>query len=179
MPVWIALFRGINVGGNNKLPMAKLKVGLETLKLTNVQTYIQSGNVVFESSSGANAALAKKISDWVEAEHGFRPQVLLLNREQLEDAIKQNPFPEATEEPTSLHFYFLAKPATKADLPALDKVKAASESYHLTDGVFYLKAPDGVGRSKLAAYAEKYLGVVATARNYRTIAKLWTMVSEG
>ena len=178
MPVWIALFRGINVGGNNILPMAKLRAGLESLKLTNVQTYIQSGNVVFQSSSSGTAALAKKISDWVESEHGFRPQVLLVTREQLAEAIKQNPYPEATGEPTSLHFYFLAKPATKADLAALDKVKVASESWHLTDGVFYLKAPDGVGRSKLAAYAEKYLGVVTTARNYRTIEKLWSMVSD-
>ena len=179
MHTWIALFRGINVGGNNMLPMAKLKTGLESLKLTNVRTYIQSGNVVFQSSSGSSAGLAKKIGDWVESEHGFRPQVLLLTGQQLRDAIEQNPFPEACAEPKSLHFYFLAQPATKADVAALEKVKASSESYRLTEGVFYLKAPDGVGRSKLAAYAEKYLGVVATARNYNTVDRLLSMVSAG
>lgn len=177
MSTWIALFRGINVGGNNALPMAKLKKDLEGLKLSNVQTYIQSGNVVFQSSSSSGATLAKKISDTVETEHGFRPHVLLLTRDELETAIERNPFHVATSEPTSLHFFFLEKPASQANLAGLEKIKAANESFRLIDKVFYLHAPDGVGRSKLAAGAEKLLGVVVTARNYRTVEKLRTMVS--
>lgn len=164
------------MGGNNMLPMAKLKSDLESLKFTDVQTYIQSGNVVFQSSSGTAASLSKMISDLIESEHGFRPHLILLKAQQLKTAVERNPFPESTSEPTTLHFFFLAKPAKQANMAALDKVKADNEEYHLTDEVFYLKAPDGVGRSKLAATAEKHLGVVATARNYRTVEKLLTMV---
>lgn len=176
MQTWIALFRGINVGGNNMLPMARLKAGLESLKLTNVQTYIQSGNVVFQSTAKTGTSLVKKIGDLVESEHGFRPHLLLLTRDQLAVAIKENPFPEAASDPKSLHFFFLAKPASQAKFANIDKVKLDSERYQLSDGVFYLHTPDGLGRSKLAATAEKHLGVVATARNYRTVEKLWDMV---
>ena len=177
MTTWIALFRGINVGGNHALPMAKLKSDLESLEFTDVRTYIQSGNVVFQSAGGKQATLAKKIGDLIHAEHGFRPHVLLLSRDALQSAWDANPFPEALAEPTSLHFYFLSEPAKKANLAAIEQAKAASENYHLTDGVFYLNAPDGVGRSKLAATAEKHLGVVTTARNVRTVQKLLDMVS--
>lgn len=176
MQTWIALFRGINVGGNNMLPMARLKAGLESLKLTNVQTYIQSGNVVFQSTAKTGTSLVKKIGDLVESEYGFRPHLLLLTRDQLALAIKENPFPEAASDPKSLHFFFLAKPASQAKFANIDKVKLDSEHYQLSDGVFYLHTPDGLGRSKLAATAEKHLGVVATARNYRTVEKLWDMV---
>lgn len=179
MHTWIGLFRGINVGGNNLLPMAKLKVGLESLKLTQVQTYIQSGNVVFRSASGASATLARKIGDLVENEHGFRPHLLLLSNHELDRTLAQNPFPDAVDEPKALHFFFLAEQPKKIDRAAFDKVKKANESYQLIDKVFYLRAPDGVGRSKLAATAEKLLGVKATARNYRTVEKLSSMAGNG
>jgi uncharacterized protein (DUF1697 family) len=178
MPTWIALFRAINVGGKNMLPMAKLKVGLESLKLTQVRTYIQSGNVVFQAASKSRSALAKKIMDMVEAEHGFRPQLLLLTADELAAAIEANPYPDATAEPTSLHFFFLAEPASAAKTAGLDKLKTESESYQLTDQVLYLRAPDGIGRSKLAAGAEKQLKVTTTARNYRTVEKLLAMTRE-
>jgi len=178
MGTWIALFRGINVGGNNILPMAKLKSDLESLKLKNVRTYIQGGNVVFDSTAKTAATLAKKISGRIEKHHGFKPQILILDREDLLTAIKLNPFPKAVSDPKTLHFLFLAKPAADADTQALDNAKSPTENYRLTDGVFYLHAPDGIGRSKLAASAEKHLGVVATGRNYRTVDKLLSMVSQ-
>ena len=133
MQTWIALFRGINVGGNNILPMAKLKSDLESLNLSH---------------------------------------------EDLLTAIESNPFPNAVSDPKTLHFFFLAEPASNPDTEALGGIKTSTEKYQLTDGVFYLHAPDGVGRSKLAANAEKHLGVVTTARNYRTVAKLLAMVTQ-
>ena len=176
MTTWIALFRGINVGGNNILPMAELRRDLESLRLENVRTYIQSGNVVFDSAARSASSLAERIGRQTEERHGFRPHLLILEREHLQAAIKANPFPEAVSAPQTLHFFSLAEPATDPDLEALDDAKSATESYKLTDGVFYLHAPDGVGRSKLAASAERYLGVVTTARNYRTVEKLVSMV---
>ncbi len=77
----------------------------------------------------------------------------------------------------TLHFSFLFEPPADPDLKALADAKSPTESYKLTDRVFYLHAPDGVGRSKLAANAEKHLGVVTTARNYRTVNKLLEMVT--
>jgi uncharacterized protein (DUF1697 family) len=177
MQTWIALFRGINVGGNNILPMAELKSDLESLHLKNARTYIQSGNVVFESTAKSGSSLSERIARRVEERHGFRPKVLLLNREELLAAIESNPFPKAASDPKTLHFFFLAEPASNADTEALDAAKTTTESYELTDGIFYLHAPDGVGRSKLAANVEKYLGVATTARNYRTVEKLLSMVT--
>ncbi len=178
METWIALFRGINVGGKNILPMAKLTKDLASLKLKNVRTYIQSGNVVFESAATSPSSLSRKIAKRIEDRHGFRPQVLLLNRDELLTAIKSNPFPRAVADPKSLHFFFLAEPTVAPNTRALDAAKSPTENYKLTDRVFYLHAPDGIGRSKLAANAERHLGVVTTARNYRTVAKLFDMVTQ-
>ncbi len=175
---WIALFRGINVGGHNILPMAELRKNLDALGLKRVRTYIQSGNAVFDSSARSSAALSKKLSHSVEEHHGFRPQLLLLSLDELKAAVKANPYPEAASDPTTLHFTFLAEPVLQLDTAALDALKVASERYLLTDRVFYLHAPDGIGRSKLAAKVEKHLGVLTTSRNFRTVEKLVSMAEE-
>ncbi len=178
MATWIALLRGINVGGNNIIKMADLKSDLESLKLKNVRTYIQSGNVVFDSTAKTASSLTKKICSQIEGQHGFRPKLFILDRNDLLAAIKSNPFPKAVSDPKSLHFFFLAEPAVDPDIKAIDNARNQTESYKLTPRVFYLHAPDGIGRSKLAANAEKHLGVVATARNYRTVDRLRSMATE-
>ncbi len=178
MSKWIALFRGINVGGNNILPMAELRRELESLGLKDVRTYIQSGNVVFDSTGETASSLTRKICGQIEQQHGFRPHLLILNREDMVRAIDSNPFPRAVSDPKTLHFFFLAEPASDPNLEAIYNAKTSTEEYALTDSVFYLHAPDGIGRSKLAANAEKYLGVVATARNYRTVDKLLSLVMQ-
>jgi uncharacterized protein (DUF1697 family) len=178
MQRWIALFRGINVGGNNILPMKELIRHLEALKLQNVRTYIQSGNVVFDTEEKSVSSLTKKITGRIEKKHGFGPQVLLISREELQSAIQANPFPQAVSDPKSLHFLFLEKPAAKANIQALDLAKSRTESYVLKGCLFFLHAPEGIGRSKLATTAEKHLGVAATARNYRTVEKIAEMAMQ-
>jgi len=178
MQTWIVLFRGINVGGHNILPMTKLRSDLESLNLENVRTYIQSGNVVFDATAKTASSLSKRIAQRIEERHGFRPQLIILTREALQTAIASNPFPEAVSDPKTLHFLFLAEPASDPNMDALNDAKTSSERYELTDRVFYLHAPDGIGRSKLAANAEKHLGVVTTGRNYRTVDKLLSMVTQ-
>ena len=175
MKTWIALFRGINVGGNNILAMAELKRNLESLNLSNVRTYIQSGNVVFDSVAKPRA---ERIARRIEEQHGFRPHILLLSHEDLKAAIESNPFPRAVSDPKTLHFCFLAEPASNPDMGALDSVKTPTERFKLVNCVFYLHAPDGIGRSKLAANVENRLGVVVTGRNYRTVDKLLSMVAQ-
>lgn len=176
MSAWIALFRGINVGGRNSLPMKDLVRELEALGLREVRTYIQSGNVVFESSKKVPATLGAQIAARIEKRHGFAPEVLILGAGELERAVRSNPFPKATADPKSLHLFFLASSPDSPDLDALTAVKSRSERFRLLGRVFYLHAPDGIGRSKLATKVEKALGVAATARNWRTVDKLCAML---
>jgi len=173
---WIALFRGINVGGKNLLPMATLREILGGFDLQNIRTYIQSGNVVFDAVDISPIDLAKKIVEGIQERQGFSPSILLLTRAQLQAAADANPFPGAISDPKSLHFLFLAERPVSPNLDSMQKKKSTTERFVLTDSVFYLHAPEGIGRSKLAAVAEKNLGVVTTGRNYRTVKKLLEMV---
>jgi uncharacterized protein (DUF1697 family) len=175
MTTLIALLRGINVGGNNKLPMKDLSALLAGVGLRDVQTYIQSGNVVFRSDLKNKTALAARITAAIKAQHGFAPYILLLEAAELKKAMAGNPYPEAEPEPKSLHLFFLDEAPRQPDLKGLDTLKAGNERYKLAGKVFYLHAPDGVGNSKLAARAEKLLGVTASARNWNTVCKLAEM----
>ncbi|MCA9919167.1 MAG: DUF1697 domain-containing protein [Anaerolineales bacterium] len=175
MSTIIALLRGINVGGHNKLPMKELKAVLATLGLANVQTYIQSGNVVFQSDRTDLAALAEEIGAAIERSHGFAPQIMLLRLADLATAVSQTPYPATDEQHKTLHFYFLESAPPDPDLASLEALKSATEQFALKDAVFYLYAPDGIGRSKLAAKVERALGVAATARNWRTVSTLLEM----
>src|SRR5262249_19551369 len=139
------------------------------------KTYIQSGNVVFDTTSKSLTSLTKSIVARIADEHGFAPRLLLISPDALQQAIDGNPFPHAAAEPKSLHFFFLEKPSMSPNIKALESAKAETESYVLTDLVFYLHAPDGIGRSRLASTAEKHLGVAATARNLRTVEKLMAL----
>ncbi len=174
METWIALFRGINVGGNNLLPMKALTTLLAKLGARDVKTYIQSGNAVFRAAGDA-AAWASRIGAAVEKDHGFRPAVLMLRIKDLDAAIKANPFPMEKEEPKALHLVFLAATPAKLDRAAFDGLKAGREDYALRGNVFYFFAPDGIGRSKLGAKMGKLLGVEGTARNWRTVMELQAM----
>jgi len=178
MNLWIALFRGINVGGHNILPMKELKVALEGMGCSAVSTYIQSGNVVFAHKESHPDVLEAGISATVNSIFGFEPRVLLLTREQLRLAHAGNPFPAGEDDPKTLHLYFLSEDANSVNRDALNSLKIETEQFQLTDRVFYLHAPDGIGRSKLAANVEKHLGVPATARNWRTVEKVLQLVAE-
>ena len=177
MPVYIALFRGINVGGSNTLPMAELVEILASLGGEDIKTIIQSGNAVFRHPDGDGPALAEKISHAVELRRGFKPQVLILTPGDFERAAAGNPFPHAISEPGSLHLGFLAAKPERVDMDKLESLKAESEHFNLTPSVFYLFAPDGVGRSRLAAGVEKVLGVPMTDRNWKTVCKIRELVS--
>lgn len=178
MKIYIALFRGINVGGNNLLPMKELVTLLEGLDLHNIKTYIQSGNVIFQSTERSSELLALKISKAIHHSHGFEPKVWLLDATALKKAIKSNPYSEAESEPNTLHLNFLATAPTHPDLKSLELFKANNERFQLIDEVLYLHAPDGVGKSKLFANLEKKLGVPMTSRNWRTVCKLLDLASE-
>lgn len=169
----IALFRGINVGKTRSLPMKDLKRILEGLGFDDIRTYIQSGNVVFRSDHACTAEDADVISAAVEEEFGFRPNVMLLSKSRLDDAVARNPFP--VDEGKFLHFFFLAAEPDNPDLIALEAIKTKTEQFRLDGRVFYLYTPDGFGKSKLAERAERKLGVPATGRNFNTVRRLIEM----
>jgi uncharacterized protein (DUF1697 family) len=175
--VWIVLLRGVNVGGNNKLPMKQFAALLETLGFTDIKTYIQSGNAVFRGPKGPPAALADAIASAIEETFDFRPSVVVLTKDDLAKAIAANPFPEGDDgDGRTLHLFFLGETPKKIDAASLDAVKRPTEHWKTIGPFLYFHAPEGFGTSKLAAKlsskAEKCLGVPATARNWRTVREL-------
>jgi uncharacterized protein (DUF1697 family) len=178
MKIYIVLLRGINVGGKTILPMNELRSILENLDLHNVKTYIQTGNVVFQTTEQNASQLPGRISAEIMKSRGFEPQVMLLELAEMEEAAESNPFPEAEAEPRSLHLSFLASTPVDPDLKALESLKRESERFELRGKVFYLHAPDGIARSKLAARVERLLGVPMTGRNWRTVSKIMAMAKE-
>lgn len=178
MNTYIALFRGINVGGNHSLPMKELAAILAELGADHIQTYIQSGNAVFHSAASDAGLLSQQISAAVNQRCGFAPEVLVLTRADFEQALADNPFPEPESDPRILHLGFLASPPAQVNFEKIDSLKAASEQYHLTERVFYLNAPEGVGRSRLAVAIERILGVPMTDRNWRTVCKLRDLATQ-
>lgn len=178
MKTYIGLLRGINVGGNHKLPMRDLVKMLEELGLQQVKTYIQSGNVVCQSERTDRAALSAEITAAIGQSHGFAPAILLLTIDELQQAMQTNPFPEGEAEHKSLHLFFMDAVPVNPDLDALTALKAESERFALLDKVFYLHAPDGIGRSKLAEKFGRGWRVNITARNWRTVSQLMAMARE-
>ena len=172
---WIALLRGINVGGGNTLPMASLRAILDGLGATDVQTYIQSGNAVFRHAETDAAKVGDMVANGIHQRYGFRPRVLAMTAAEMARAVEANPFRNAEAEPKTLHLYFLAEPSMAPDFDAIRALASSRETFGLTDSVFYLHAPDGIGRSKLAQQVERLLGVAATARNWRTVCSVLAM----
>jgi uncharacterized protein (DUF1697 family) len=158
----VALLRGINVGGKNKVAMADLRELFVGLGGTDVETYIQSGNVVF-----AGVLDPAEIEAAVREGFGLDLRVIVRTHDELARAVAGNPFPDA--DPKALHVGFLA-----GDPP---DVELELEPFHPEDAVvrgreLYLHLPNGVGRSKLPAYVDRQLRTPTTVRNWRTVATL-------
>ncbi len=171
MTVYVALLRGVNVGGSHSLPMHGLRNLLTRIGCENVQTYVQSGNAVFRSTEDADA-IRINIRAAINEQFGFAPNVCLLTIEDYQSIVAANPYPEAEDTPKYLHVWFLIGAADSPNLDKLESVRLSTERYELSDNAFYLHAPDGIGRSKLAAKVDKCLGVETTARNWRTVTKV-------
>lgn len=169
MNTYIALFRGINVGGRNLLPMKDLVRLMEENNYQNVKSYIQSGNLIFQSDKEPDVEIAVQI----KKHYGFKPEILFLSAQAFYLAAKNSPF-QLVEGKTA-HFYF-CKNTPKVNLTKLEGLIAESEQYSINGNVLYLHAPQGIGRSKLVANIEGCLGVSATGRNLNTVNKLLTLL---
>lgn len=170
----VALLRGVNVGGRNRLPMADWRALLETRGYRDVATYIQSGNAVFETEDAPETVQAQITAD-IAARVGFAPGCCILTAADLDSALAANPFPEAMETPKTLHLVFLrGEPTLEAE--AAKALCTAGEQFHMGQGVFYLYTPNGYGRSKLAERLDRVLRAdLLTARNLSSCLKLQEM----
>lgn len=167
----IAFLRGINVGGKNLLPMKDLAGLFESAGATKVCTYIQSGNAAFALDGQIPIGeFGTRVASRILARFGFEPALLILSLAELESAAAANPFREEILDPATMHLGFLARPAPRPDLDKLRTLKKDSERFQLLGKVFYLHAPEGIGRSKVAAATERCLGVPTTDRNMKTVA---------
>ncbi|MGA2550733.1 MAG: DUF1697 domain-containing protein [Burkholderiaceae bacterium] len=174
MTVWIALIRGINVGGKRIVPMNRLVALLEKQGARDVVSYIQSGNLIFRDKATDDVKLGARIAKGIDEEFGFSPKVMVLTANRLEQAVRGVPTFEASSKSSTVHLFFLAAQPSRIEASAFDAIRAARESWQLGERVFYLFTPDGAGQSKLAQQCERILGVDATARNLRTATELLT-----
>jgi uncharacterized protein (DUF1697 family) len=163
------LLRGINVGGNNKLPMKELVTLLKQDGFESVSTYLQTGNLVLKCDNNPT----EKIQSIISENFGFSPEIMTSEESAFYISVCNNPYNEF--EGKFVHFYFCKNEiALVHDM--LDKFIAESEEWIVVDNVFYLHAPEGIGRSKLVAKIESCLGQSATGRNLNTINKIYTML---
>lgn len=161
---WIALLRGVNVGGRAKVPMADLRALFEQLGFADVRTYIQSGNVLFEGKPEREA-----IERAVRERFGVPAAVLLRTGEQLERVVAGHPFGADT---SRTNVAFLAERPPAAAVRALAAVDSGDERVDVAGDHVYLHYPDGYGRARLTgALVERHLGP-ATVRNWRTVTTL-------
>ena len=188
----VALLRGINVGGRNKVPMADLREVVTSLGHTGVSTYIQSGNVLFSTAEEDNATLAAALESAIEDRFGIWSSVVVLTRDELAQVLAANPYPDEPN-PRMVHVVFLnaeppgdllgrisAAESAVAAKGSRDTVQAASQ-------VLFLHTPDGFGTSELAQTVFKIItppakgkkhGLAATARNLATATTLLSLCDQ-
>ncbi|MFD3525853.1 DUF1697 domain-containing protein [Streptomyces sp. NPDC058653] len=171
-----ALLRGINVGGNRKVPMAALRDVLTGLGHSDVVTYLQSGNAVFTDTTGADeSALAAALGDAVQERFGFEVDCLVRDGAYLKSVADACPFPAASLRPKQLHVTYLSERVDPERFAAIDQESYRPEEFRFGDRALYLYVPDGLGRSRLAVALSRpglYRGTVATSRNWNTVTKL-------
>lgn len=183
----MALLRGINLGGKNKIAMAELRGVVASLGHSGVTTYIQSGNVVFTAARDADPAdLAAELERVIAATLGVSPRVVVLTRDELAQVVRDNPYPDEPN-PKAVHAIFLAAdpPPELADAVAAAQHRAAGKGSRdtamLVGRTLFLHTPDGIGRSDLAAALTNRTSradATGTARNWATVTKLLAMCGD-
>lgn len=168
----IVLLRGVNIGSTNRVPMARLRSALEDAGFENLQTYVQSGNVVLSSGDSA-AKVARACRRLIAEEFGLEIPVVVRTRAELARVVTRNPLGEVATDPKRYQVSFLEEKPSAELLRKLEAAAAPAERVVAHGREIYAWHPEGVARSKLwAALAGKGLGVTATARNWTTVTKL-------
>lgn len=174
---YIALLRGINVSGQKKIKMADLRVLMGNLGYAEVQTYIQSGNIVFKTEPEQVEILAEKIKAGIQAEYGWEVPVLVMQAADIQSAIAGYPWTDKGDRtPEQIYLTFLENAPEPERVAALDQSAYSPEEFVLSNKVIYFFSPNGYGRAKMNNnFFEKKLKVRATTRNWRSTNKLLEM----
>jgi len=170
----VALLRGINVGGRKSLKMADLKRVFESLSFKNVQTYVQSGNVIFDCKPAETAKIAEGVEARLLEVFGVSPALIIRTQNDLKRIIDNNPLVrKANTEPDKLHVTFLLDAPDETIVSKLDVTPGPGEMFALAGKEVYLYCPNGYARTRLnnAAF-EAGLKTLATTRNWKTVNKL-------
>lgn len=177
MPVYISMLRGINVGGQKRIKMDRLRESLVELGVENVKTYLQSGNVVFTAAKRSPLELSKKIEEDILSDFGFSVTVISKTAQEMGKAIQNNPFlHERKIDLSRLHVTFLDQAPSQPALKNLNTLTSPPDRLHHSGTEIYLYCPDGYGKTKFSNNAlERVLSVRATTRNWSTVNNLYQM----
>ncbi|MFM9905520.1 MAG: DUF1697 domain-containing protein [Pyrinomonadaceae bacterium] len=170
---FVALLRGINVGGNNMIKMETLRATFESLGFENVKTYINSGNIIFDTTRADDKKIAKKIHDAIRADFGFDISTMVRSLAEINELIANNPYEGMFENDKDLHVFFLNEPLSAEQAALLIAQGNEAERFHITDrhilcllSISILDSIVGKG------FIDKKLKVATTARNWRTVKKI-------
>jgi|SRR6266446_5839266 len=177
MPIYISMLRGINVGGHKRVKMDQLRRSFEALGFEQVQTYIQSGNVVFKTGKSSPAALSKKIEERILKDFGFSALVISRTADEMSKMIAGNPFLKRRGiDPTRLHVMFLSEAPAAAAVKKLTEVTVAPDQCYCAAHEIYFHLPNGVSKSVLwNSPVDRILAVVTTTRNWKTVNSIHQM----
>ena len=176
MPVFVSFLRGVNVGGHAILKMDALRATYQSLGFDNVQSYVQSGNLVFcVKNSTSEASLTEKIQAAIQKDFGLEPKVMLRSTAELRAIMAANPFAKREGvEPNKLHVSFLAEKLSAEAQKTIANLQVPEE-IHVGGRELYIYFPEGAGLSKLAPLLDRALKMPATARNWNTVTKMLAM----
>ena len=185
MPTHVALLRGINVGGHNKMAMAGLRTVVASLGHTDVATYIQSGNVVFTTGDQDLNSVAGAMERAIADALAVQPRVVVLTCDALAQVVAANPYPHEAS-PKSLHAVFRMEELGADEVDGIAsaveraRAKGSSDEATVVGSTLYLRTPDGLGRSVLAVELSRAGGAInarssATVRNWATVSRLLAM----
>jgi uncharacterized protein (DUF1697 family) len=173
MKKFIALLRGINVGGQKKIKMSDLKLLFEETGFQNVETYIQSGNVIFSTKEKSSENLEENISSTIKKKFDFDVPVIVVTPQEIESSLKRNPFIKKKGEIDKLYIIFLSKRPSKTDIEKLVEMDFSPEEFIIDGKLVYLFVPNGYGNAKLNNnFFENKLKVLGTTRNLKTLKAL-------
>ena len=179
MNTYISILRGINVSGKNRIKMTELRQLYLNLGFINIQTYIQSGNVVFQTESTDIKVLESLITEEISNNFGFQVPVIVLTINLLESALNNNPFlSDSTKDPAFMHFTFLSDIPQKELVDKISEKDYSPDEYRFVDKTIFLYCPGGYGNTKLTnTFFEKKLRATATTRNLQTVKQLISLSS--
>lgn len=178
MKTYIVLYRGVNVVGKNPVKMKLLRAMHERLGHRNVQSYLQSGNIIVSTRLSPKTVARKSAAAFADT-FGFSPKVLVVDAGRWRKVVEGNPYASAAAaDPKTVHACICDGEPNAAALRALLQRTGGTETFSVSNGVVYLHAPDGYGKSKFAAGMEKACGVPMTVRNWRTMESLRSMTGE-